>query len=84
MIIDFELIDNAFSYYVSSKKDRNELEKAREIREQFRESIDWLSYMLSRKEKTPEYEEIQKEIKSALRQYENLNKKIENAELRIS
>lgn len=80
MIFNFELMNNAIAYF-SAKNIRSEIEKAKEIRAQIKESIDWLSYMITRTDNSSEYDELQKEIKSATRQYYSINKKIESAEL---
>lgn len=83
MAISFEMINDMFFSYLSDKGSKNELEKAKEIRSQIRESIDWLSYMLTRLDKASDYEELQKEIKEAINQYNSINKKIEKAELSL-
>lgn len=83
MVISFEMMNDIFFSYLFDKGSKNELEKAKEIRSQIRESIDWLSYMLSRMEHPLEYEEMKKEIADATRQYNSINKKIEKAELSL-
>lgn len=83
MVINFEMMNDIFFSYLSDKGSKNELEKAKEIRSQIRESIDWLSYMLTRLDKASDYEELQKEIKEAINQYNSINKKIEKAELSL-
>jgi septation ring formation regulator EzrA len=81
MVISFEMINDMFFSYLSEKCVKDELDKAKEIRSQIKESIDWLSYMLARSEHPLSYEELQKEIKDATRQYNSINKKIESIEL---
>lgn len=83
MVINFEMMNDIFFSYLSDKGSKNELEKAKEIRSQIRESIDWLSYMLTRLDKASDCEELQKEIKEAINQYNSINKKIEKAELSL-
>lgn len=83
MVINFEMMNDIFFSCLSDKGSKNELEKAKEIRSQIQESIDWLSYMLTRLDKASDYEELQKEIKEAISQYNSINKEIEKAELSL-
>lgn len=75
MTIDFTVIDD-YLFSLPKIEPQNELEKAKELQAQLTNSIEWLTWMISKEEGYQEKQNLQKEKTAATWELDRLTKEI--------
>lgn len=78
MYLDFTILDDVLlsSFNLSTK---NELEKAKDIKAQLKNSIEWLSFEASKENRYQEKSNLLKEITAANMELDRISKEINKA-----